>query len=95
MEEKYAPLFEEATPSEPPRKRHGKVGVVLMQSVCCAVLVLLFLLFRLLGGEGYTALKNALYAALENNALMETVSGMFTESPTTETTVVTLPTANE
>lgn len=94
MEEKYAPLFEEATPSKPPRKKRGKAGVVLVQSICCTVVLLLFLLFRVLGGESYIALKNALYTALENNALMETVSGMLAESPTTETTVVTLPTTN-
>lgn len=94
MEEQYIPLFTEATPIEPPRKKRGKAGVVLVQSICCTVVLLLFLLFRVLGGESYIALKNALYTALENNALMETVSGMLAESPTTETTVVTLPTTN-
>lgn len=79
MEEKQKPLFEEAT--DLPRKKRGKAGIVLVQSICCTALILLFLLFRVLGGESYTALKTAFYNALENNALMETVSGMLTERP--------------
>ncbi len=85
MDEQYKPLFEEATPTAPPRKQRGKLGVLLVQSICCAVLLLLFWLFKVLGGDSYTALKTALYNALENNVLMETVSDMLTETPPTTT----------
>ena len=102
MEEQYKPLFEEAVPAPLPQKKRGRAGVLLIQSVCCAVLVLLFWLFRVLGGDGFTALKTAFYGALENNALMETVVGAFTdrtpdqtEEKTEGTTVpTTAPTVN-
>ncbi len=102
MEEQYKPLFEEAVTVPPTRKRRGRLGLLLVQSICCAVLVLLFWLFRVLGGDGFTALKTAFYGALENNALMETVVAAFAErtpDQTYETTdgttaPTTAPTAN-
>ena len=101
MEEQYKPLFERAETVPPSSKKGGRAGVLLVQSVCCVILVVLFWLFRVLGGEGFTALKTAFYGALENNALMETVVGAFaertpdqTQEITTQTTATTAPTAN-
>ncbi|MBP3381462.1 MAG: hypothetical protein J6L00_02355 [Clostridia bacterium] len=85
MEEQYKPLFEEAIPTPPPEKKQGRAGVLLVQSICCAVLVLLFWLFRVLGGDSFTALKTAFYSALENNVLMETVVGVFADRTPDET----------
>lgn len=91
MEEQYKPLFEEAVPLSPPKKR-GRAGVLLVQSVCCAMLVLLFLLFRVLGGDSFTALKTAFYNALENNALLETVVESFADRTPDQTAEITATT---
>ncbi len=86
MGEEYKPIFEEAVPS---KKRKGRAGLVLVQSICCVVLILLFWLFRVLGGEGFAALKTAFYSALENNALMETVVGAFADRTPDQTQEIT------
>lgn len=76
MQEDLSSPFEELEPlaSQKPRTKPDSVRVVLVQSVCCAVLLLLFLLFRVLGGNGYTQLKDAFQNALQNNALLASVS---------------------
>ncbi len=82
MDNNQKPLFEPAkdiTEVPPKRKRAGTVQVVLIQSVCCAVFLLLFWLFRLTGGSGYEQLKTAFENAFQNNALLETISGLFNE----------------
>ena len=106
MEEQYKPLFEEAVPTPSPKNKRGRAGVLLVQSICCALLVVLFWLFRVLGGDGFAALKTAFYSALENNALMETVVGAFVDRtpdetqetvdgiPISTTTPTTVPTAD-
>ena len=95
MEEQYTSLFEQADTHPLPRKKGDRVGLLLVQSVCCVVLVLFFWLFRVLGGEGFVALKNAFYGALENNALMETVVGTFAERMPDETYETTATTVHD
>ena len=82
MEEEYLPVFEQADTKEQPRKSKKKIGtvqVVLVQCICCAVLVLFFWLFKLLGGNAYLQLKEAFEGALKENTLLETVSGLLDE----------------
>ncbi len=82
MEQNHLPVFEaveEFAPPEPKRKKPGTVQVVLIQSVCCAVFLLLFWLFKVVGGSGYDQLKTAFENAFQNNALLATVSGLFEE----------------
>lgn len=82
MEEQMTTVFE--TADTQPKKR-GRGTVLLVQSVCCTVLIVLFWLFRVLGGESFASLKTAFYTALENNALMETVVGVFADGAPDET----------
>ena len=87
MQDDMLPLFEEAEPLTPSktRKKPGSIQVVLVQSICCAVLVLLFWLFKVLGGNGYTQLKTAFQNALQNNALLASVSNLFHETKPDDT----------
>lgn len=89
MDDGMLPVFEEATPvsSKKARKKPGTAQVVLIQSVCCAVLVLLFWLFKVLGGGAYDQLRGAFQNALKNNAILETVSGIFKETKPDESYV--------
>ncbi len=82
MEIDSKPVFEpaeETVPSNPKHKRAGSVQVVLIQSICCAVFLLVFWLFKVVGGSGYDQLKTAFENAFRNNALLATVSGLFEE----------------
>lgn len=82
MEEEYLPVFEQADTKEQPPKSKKKIGavqVVLVQCICCAVLILFFWLFKLLGGNAYLQLKEAFEGALQENTLLETVSGLLDE----------------
>lgn len=96
--QEMVPLYETAT-EKPPKKKWGSMQILLIQTVCCAVLVGLFYLFRVFGGSAYTELRTAFQKALENNSIMETVATVFREetpdsSYTVEnnTTVTTAPT---
>lgn len=81
MEERYLPVFEEAdmgeTPSPQPKKKPGTAQVVLVQSICCAVLILFFWLFKVMGGTAYTQLRGTFMNALQNNTLFATVAALF------------------
>lgn len=82
MDNGNMPLFEAADEepiAEKPRKKAGSIQVVLIQSACCAVFLLLFWLFKVLGGSAYDQLKTAFQTAFQNNALLATVSGLFDE----------------
>lgn len=84
MEDRYLPVFEEADPGETPSQSHkkkpGTGQVVLVQCICCAVLILFFWLFKVLGGTAYTQLRTVFMDALQNNALMATVAELFDDS---------------
>ncbi len=84
MEDRYLPLFEEAdtgeAPPEKPRKKAGTAQVVLVQCICCAVLLLFFWLFKVFGGTAYTQLRSAFMNALQNNALLATVAQLFDDT---------------
>ncbi len=71
------PVFEQAEDIEKKRKKPGTARVVLVQCVCCAVLILFFWLFEVLGGNAYMQLKTAFMNALQNNALLATVAQLF------------------
>ena len=82
MELDSRPVFEpaeEMIPPKPKRKRSGSVQVVLVQSFCCAVFLLIFWLFKVVGGSGYDQLKTAFENVFRNNALLATVSRLFEE----------------
>ena len=87
MQDDMLPLLEETEPLTPPKKQKkpGSVQVVLVQTICCAVLIALFWLFKVLGGDGYTQLKAAFQNALQNNALLASVSNLFTETKPDDT----------
>lgn len=90
MEEEVRPLFDAAdgvgTASH--KKHSGGVQILLIQSICCAALVLLFWLLRLCGGSAFEELRAALTAALQSNTLSETAAGIFRDrAPDTEYTV--------
>lgn len=89
MEDEVRPLFDEAPLAEtPPKKRAGGAQVLLIQGICCAVLVLLFWLFKVCGGSAYDGLRAALQKALQDNTLLETAAGVFRErAPDAEYTV--------
>lgn len=90
MEDEVRPLFDEASPlaETPPKKRAGGAQVLMIQGICCAVLVLLFWLFKVCGGSAYDGLRAALQKALQDNTLLETAAGVFRErAPDTEYTV--------
>lgn len=82
-------FFEEAEmPDTTSKKPLNGTMVLLVQSIACAVLLLLVWLFKLLGGTGYTQLKTAFQNALHNNALLETVSQLFSEKAPDETYIL-------
>lgn len=74
--------------ASPSKKRVSGVQMTLIQSACCTVLVLLFWIFRTIGGDGYMQLRDSFHKALQNNALLSTVSGLFTEQTPEESYVV-------
>lgn len=73
--------FATAQPQTKPPKRVSTARVVLVQSICCAVLVLFVALFKVCGGSAYLQLRDAFHAALENNALLTSVVKMFDAPP--------------
>lgn len=80
MWEQSLPVFEKAEEVPLPTRRHKRVGairVLLVQSICCAVLLLLFWLFRVCGGSAYAQLKGAFTDAMHNNTLFATVVQLF------------------
>lgn len=89
MEDEVRPLFDEVPLAEtPPKKRAGGAQVLLIQGICCAVLVLLFWLFKVCGGSAYDGLRAAFQKALQDNTLLETAAGVFRErAPDAEYTV--------
>ncbi len=59
------------------RSKHlrNSMAVIGVQSAACAVLLLLFLLFKWMGGDGYTRLQDGVRDALEQHTLIETFLG--------------------
>ena len=57
-------------------KRSGWL-VLVVQSLACVVLVLLALLFRIVGGDGYEQLRQGFITALQRNELMVVLSRLW------------------
>lgn len=85
MEERSLPVFEEAEKTPATKRVVNGIYIVLVQSACCAVLIVVFWLFSLVGGNGYTQLCDAFHGALQNNTLFATVATLFEQTAPDET----------
>ncbi len=93
MQEQELSMFS-AEQTSPPKKV-STTRVVLVQSVCCAILVMFFALFKVCGGSAYAQLKGAFTDAIANNALLATVVQLL-DAPADETYILSEgSTANE
>lgn len=63
------------------KSRRGIWSILGMQSMACAVLFLLVMLFRLAGGSAYDGLRQGFLRALEKNELMAVVSRLWDKEP--------------
>lgn len=86
MQEPGMSLSAFSTEQTPPKKVNT-TRVVLVQSICCAVLVLFFGLFKVCGGSAYAQLKGAFTDAIANNALLATVVQLL-DTPADETYIL-------
>ncbi len=87
MQEQGMPLSAFSAEQTPPSKKVSTTRVVLVQSVCCALLVLFFALFKVCGGSAYAQLKSAFTDAIANNALLATVVQLL-DAPADETYIL-------
>lgn len=70
------------------KKRWSGVKVVLIQSVCCVLLLAFFWLYKIVGGDSYLKLRDSFHQALQNNALFATMSEIFSERQPNESEIV-------
>jgi len=63
------------------KKSRSAWAVIGIQSLACAVLLLLVVLFRLMGGNSYEGLRQGFHRALERNELMTVISRLWDEDP--------------
>ena len=94
MKKPNLPIFEQAEPL-PVAKKQRKKGmgyVLLVQCLCCVVLLLFLLAFRVFGGTAYAQLRGAFAKAMENNALLATVVELFEDRAPDETNLLSATT---
>ncbi|MBR0447217.1 MAG: hypothetical protein IIX28_01965 [Clostridia bacterium] len=72
---------QEARKKKTEKCRRGRWSILGIQSLACALLLLLAVLFRLVGGSAYDGLRQGFYRALEKNELMAVMSRLWDKEP--------------
>lgn len=74
------------------KPRRGGFGLLAVQSISCAVVVLAVLILRLVGGNLFTQLGAYFKEAMQQNALTAAIHALWEEDVTYSTTVTTTTT---
>ena len=61
--------------------RRGHWSILAIQSLACALFLLLAVLFRIVGGSAYDGLRQGFFRALERNELMAVMSRLWDNDP--------------
>ena len=63
------------------KSHRGRWSILGIQSLACALFLLLAVLFRLVGGSAYDGLRQGFFRALEKNELMAVMSRLWDKDP--------------
>lgn len=72
---------EEQKKKKQPKENTGRLSVVAVQSIACAVVLLLALLLRTAGGEAYEQLRRGFHAGLMRNDLLAALATLWDGDP--------------
>jgi len=65
------------SPASKKKSRFAGFHLLIVQSAICIVAVLLIFLFQFVGGSAFDQLRTGFEAALQNNSVMDTLTGLF------------------